>query len=185
MLFLQKARVKVSSQRGGSIRKQYTSICNGTWFPVPTFGYLIRAESMPEHAFTFSERVYGIVLAIPVGRVTTYGLIARAMGSPRSARIVGWTLRFSRDELDVPAHRVVNRIGFLSGGWHFGHPDVMRDRLLAEGVPFRDLDEYIVDINACLWDPSDDSTLDWAFQYDGDDLFKRPRADLGSSSTNE
>ncbi len=129
---------------------------------------------IPEPNSTFAERVYGIVAAIPAGRVTTYGLIARAIGSPRSARIVGWTLRHGPDHHDLPAHRVVNRIGFLSGGWHFGHPDVMRDRLLAEGVPFRDLDEYLVDINACLWDPSDDPELDWAFRYDGDSMFEGP-----------
>ncbi|MGB3304690.1 MAG: MGMT family protein [Thermomicrobiales bacterium] len=117
--------------------------------------------SSDEGTSTFAERVYRVVAAIPQGRVTTYGLIGRALGSPRSARIVGSALRFTPDDVEIPAHRVVNRIGFLSGGWHFGHPDVMRDRLLAESVPFRDVDEYLVDINACLWDPSDDPELDW------------------------
>jgi methylated-DNA-protein-cysteine methyltransferase-like protein len=123
---------------------------------------------------TFADRVVGVVIAIPVGRVTTYGLIARAMGSPRSARIVGWTLRHTSADSELPAHRVVNRIGFLSGGWHFGHPDVMRDRLLAEGVPFRDVDEYLVDLSACLWDPADVSALDWVFEYDEQTLLDDP-----------
>ncbi len=129
---------------------------------------------MSESRMTFADRVHGVVAAIPVGRVTTYGLIARAMGSPRSARIVGWTLRHSSADGDLPAHRVVNRIGFLSGGWHFGHPDVMRDRLLAEGVPFRDVDEYLVDLAACLWDPSEEITLDWVFEYNEHSLLDGP-----------
>ncbi|MGN6031860.1 MAG: MGMT family protein [Thermomicrobiales bacterium] len=106
----------------------------------------------------FAERVYAVVDAIPAGRVTTYGLIARALGSPRSARIVGGALQHTPEGRHIPAHRVVNRQGFLSGGWHFGHPDIMRDRLVAEGVPFRD--EYVVDLAQVLWDPSDDPDLD-------------------------
>jgi len=106
----------------------------------------------------FDERVYAIVSAIPDGRVTTYGLIARALGSPRSARMVGWALIRTPSERHLPAHRVVNRIGFLSGGWHFGHPNIMRERLLTESVPF--IDEYQVDLRTAVWDPADDPTLD-------------------------
>jgi methylated-DNA-protein-cysteine methyltransferase-like protein len=106
----------------------------------------------------FDERVYAVVSAIPVGRVTTYGLIARALGTPRSARMVGWALRRTPQDRHLPAHRVVNRTGFLSGGWYFGHPDVMRDRLLAEHVPF--VDEYQVDLRISVWDPSDEPALD-------------------------
>ena len=108
---------------------------------------------------TFIERVYAVVAAIPHGRVTTYGRIARALGSPRSARMVGWALHRTPPEMRLPAHRVVNRVGFLSGGLHFGHHDVMRDLLLAEGVPF--VEEYTVDLNAVLWDPADDPALDY------------------------
>jgi methylated-DNA-protein-cysteine methyltransferase-like protein len=111
---------------------------------------------------SFPERVYTVVARIPPGRVTTYGLIARALGSPRSARMVGWALRFVSPEDNLPCHRVVNRIGVLSGGWHFGHPDVMRDRLLAESIPFRD--DHQVDLSTCLWDPSDDPALDNLWQ---------------------
>jgi methylated-DNA-protein-cysteine methyltransferase-like protein len=100
---------------------------------------------------TFAARVYDIVARIPRGRVTTYGRIARAVGEPRSARMVGWALMSAVDEDDLPCHRVVNRVGLLTGGWHFGHPDVMRRLLLAEGVPFKD--EYQVDLERCLWEP--------------------------------
>ena len=106
----------------------------------------------------FAERVYIVVAKIPRGRVTTFGRIARALGSPRSARMVGWVLSRSPSELDLPAQRVVNRQGVLTGALHFGHPDAMRDLLLEEGVTF--IDEITVDLAAHLWDPSDDPELD-------------------------
>jgi methylated-DNA-protein-cysteine methyltransferase-like protein len=102
------------------------------------------------------NQVYDVVARIPYGRATTYGAIARTIGSVRGARMVGWVLHAVPEELDLPCHRVVNRAGFLSGGWHFGHPDIMRDRLLAEGVPFRG--EYEVDLERCLWLPWEDGS---------------------------
>lgn len=99
----------------------------------------------------FVQRVYAIVGRIPPGKVTTFGRIAQALGEPRAARMVGWAISAVPSGLDLPCHRVVNRVGFLSGGWHFGHPDVMRGMLLAEHVPFRDT--YEVDLEHCLWDP--------------------------------
>lgn len=110
----------------------------------------------------FDERVYAVVSAIPRGRVTTYGLIARALGDPRSARMVGWAMRRTPPGRQIPAHRVVNRIGFLSGGWYFGHPDIMRERLVSEDIQF--IDEYQVDLSATLWDPSDERALDHLFE---------------------
>jgi methylated-DNA-protein-cysteine methyltransferase related protein len=107
----------------------------------------------------FPERVYAMVAAIPYGRVTTFGRIARALGAPRSARMVGWALTRTPPEMHLPAHRVVNRIGFLSGGLHFGHPDVMRGLLIAEDVTF--VDEYTVDLARFVWDPADDPALDY------------------------
>ena len=98
-----------------------------------------------------AERVYEIVARIPHGRVTTYGAIARTVGNVRGARMVGWLLHRVPSELDLPCHRVVNRIGYLSGGWHFGHPDIMRRALVDEGVPF--VDEYQVDLGRVLWLP--------------------------------
>ncbi|MFN8592680.1 MAG: MGMT family protein [Thermomicrobiales bacterium] len=106
--------------------------------------------SFPQIAATRQiDRIFSIVAAIPFGRVTTYGAIARAIGVPRGARAVGWALHQAGPEL--PCHRVVNRVGFLSGGWHFGHPDVMAGRLEAEGVPF--VAPYQVDITAVFWLP--------------------------------
>lgn len=102
-----------------------------------------------------ADRVFDIVRQIPFGRVTTYGDIARALGDPRGARQVGWAIAGSPAGLDLPFHRVVNREGFLSGGWAFGHPEVMKQRLLAEGVPF--VDEFTVDLKRCHWIPGDDS----------------------------
>ena len=99
----------------------------------------------------FIRRVYDTVARIPYGRVTTYGRIARALGEPRAARMVGWAMKAVPAELELPCHRVVNRSGFLSGGWHFGHPDIMRGLLLDEGVPF--VAEYVVNLDQCLWDP--------------------------------
>lgn len=105
----------------------------------------------------FIKRVYDTVARIPYGRVTTYGRIARALGEPRSARMVGWAMLAVPAELELPCHRVVNRIGFLSGGWHFGHPDIMRGMLLDEAVPFKE--DYVVDLERCLWDPDRDDPL--------------------------
>lgn len=102
----------------------------------------------------FAARVYDLVARIPSGRVTTYGRIAAAIGSPRGARMVGWALMAVVQDQDLPCHRVVNRNGELSGGWHFGHPDVMRAMLDAENVPFAD--DYRVDLARCVWDPVDD-----------------------------
>lgn len=103
----------------------------------------------------FSQRVFRLVAQIPYGRVTSYGEIARAIGEPRWARQVGWAIAGSPADLDLPFHRVVNREGFLSGGWAFGHPEVMKQRLLAEGVGF--IDEYTVDIRRFGWTPDDAS----------------------------
>ncbi len=103
---------------------------------------------------TFFAHVFALVSRIPHGRVTTYGAIARALGMPRAARSVGWALSLAPDEDALPCHRVVDRNGFLSGGWHWGHPDVMAGLLPHEGVPF--LDPYRVDLAACLWVPDED-----------------------------
>ncbi len=104
----------------------------------------------------FFERVYTVVAHIPRGRVTTYGAIARALGAPRAARSVGWALSVAPVEAGLPCHRVVDRNGYLSGGWHWGHPDVMAGLLRDEGVPF--LDPYRVDLAACLWLPDEEET---------------------------
>lgn len=104
---------------------------------------------------TFYERVYDVVRDVPLGRVTTYGHIARALGSPRASRGVGWALKAvaSADggATSVPCHRVVNREGRLTGRLHFPTPTVMEERLVSESVPF--LADGRVDLEACLWVP--------------------------------
>lgn len=97
------------------------------------------------------RRVWTIVSHIPYGCVTTYGAIARTLGNARGARVVGWMLYSTPPEVQLPAHRVVNRNGELSGGWHWGHPDIMKQLLVDEGVPFKG--EYQVDLDQCLWLP--------------------------------
>ena len=108
---------------------------------------------MPASA-DFTERVYAIVARIPPGRVTTYGRIAKTIGDPRGARMVGWALMHGESSPELPFHRVVNRNGELTGGWYFGHPDIMAARLVAEGIPFKA--EYFVDLDRCVWDPWED-----------------------------
>ena len=112
------------------------------------------AESGPGVTATLREAVFRLTALIPPGQVTTYGHLARAIGQPRAAREVGWALSGVPPELDLPCHRVVNRLGELSGGWAFGHPDVMRARLEAEGVSF--VGPYRVDLAQCLWVPDGD-----------------------------
>ena len=94
----------------------------------------------PEVAATrgFYQQVYALVRAVPVGNVTTYGAIALALASPRQARQVGQALAALPDYADVPAHRVVNRSGVLTGEHAFGPPGTMRALLEAEGVTFDD-----------------------------------------------
>jgi methylated-DNA-protein-cysteine methyltransferase-like protein len=99
----------------------------------------------------FHERVLMVVATIPRGNVTTYGRIAELLGRPRSVRQVGGALSRSPDTDRYPCHRVVDRNGILSGGWAFGRPDIMRQLLLDEGVPF--LPDGRVNLAECLWEP--------------------------------
>lgn len=99
----------------------------------------------------FFEEVYEMVRAIPAGRVTTYGTIAYALAAPRHARVVGYALAALPNYDEVPAHRVVNRSGILTGERAFGPPGVMRALLEAEGVTFRD--DGRVDLDRHLYVP--------------------------------
>lgn len=114
-------------------------------------------DSDPEGAAPdFFSRVYETVACIPAGRVSTYGHVARHVGLGRSARTVGWALkavaRSDAGPLAVPCHRVVNRSGALTGRLYFETPDVMEERLRAEGVAFDA--EGCVNLAAHLWDPA-------------------------------
>ncbi len=99
----------------------------------------------------FFQRVYEVCRKIPKGRVTTYGAIARYLGAARSARMVGWAMNSSKNMEDIPAHRVVNRNGLLTGKSHFGGSDAMQQMLESEGVRIKDL--KILDFQKYFWDP--------------------------------
>jgi methylated-DNA-protein-cysteine methyltransferase-like protein len=99
----------------------------------------------------FFERVYEIVRQIPVGKVTSYGAIAKAIGTARSARMVGWAMNASHNLEDVPAHRVVNRLGMLSGKHHFEGTNLMQQLLENEGIRIKD--NQILDFKKHFWEP--------------------------------
>jgi methylated-DNA-protein-cysteine methyltransferase-like protein len=100
----------------------------------------------------FFERVWAVVRAIPSGRVTTYGAIARYLGAPQSARLVGYAMNASHAAYPpVPAHRVVNRVGYLTGKFHFPTPTAMEERLRAEGIPVEA--DQVADFERYFWDP--------------------------------
>ena len=91
----------------------------------------------------FFERVYTIARQIPYGKVTSYGAIAKALGTARSARMVGWAMNASHSLEDVPAHRVLNRKGLLTGKLHFDGTNLMQQLLENEGITV--IDNQIVD----------------------------------------
>lgn len=103
---------------------------------------------------SFFEQVYEVVRLIPPGRVSSYGAIARYLGTAGSSRMVGWAMNASHGVLPpVPAHRVVNRLGILSGKAHFPGPDEMQQRLAAEGIAVEN--DKVVDFHRLFWDPSE------------------------------
>jgi|SRR5215469_2165244 len=105
-----------------------------------------------EQAATLKARVFALVRACPVGRVTTYGWLAKAVGYPRGARMIGWFMNES--PAGVPAQRVINSKGELSGSWAFGQQGKMRRLLEAEGIVFSA--DGRVDLKRYGWDPSRD-----------------------------
>lgn len=113
---------------------------------------------MPPESITADEaaalvrNVYALVCACPAGRATTYGWLGAALGFPRGARMVGWILNDISDRSDVPAHRVVNAKGELTGSWAFGQRGRMRALLEAEGVPFGPDDR--IDTTRYGWNPA-------------------------------
>jgi methylated-DNA-protein-cysteine methyltransferase-like protein len=101
---------------------------------------------------SFFERVYEVVKLIPNGKVTSYGAIARYLGTGGSARMVGWAMNASHTQLQtIPAHRVVNRNGLLTGRHHFDGPDVMRQLLESEGIRIEG--DQILNFHEKFWDP--------------------------------
>ena len=100
----------------------------------------------------FFEKVYQVAEQIPYGRVTSYGAIAKYLGTPKSARMVGWAMNASHVNPKVPAHRVVNRIGMLSGKHHFEGTNLMQQLLESEDVEV--LDNQIQNFESLFWDPT-------------------------------
>jgi len=99
----------------------------------------------------FFQRVYEVARQIPFGKVTSYGAIANYLGSRGSARMVGWAMNASGSMENVPAHRVVNRKGLLSGKHHFEGTNLMQQLLENEGIEVED--NQIVDFETHFWDP--------------------------------
>jgi methylated-DNA-protein-cysteine methyltransferase-like protein len=106
---------------------------------------------MTKLAEGFYERVYSVARLIPEGRVTSYGAIANYLGQNGSARMVGWAMNNSHAK-NVPAHRVVNRVGLLSGKHHFDGVNLMQQLLENEGLEI--IDNKIQNFQNYFWDPS-------------------------------
>lgn len=100
----------------------------------------------------FFDKVYDVVKQIPPGRVTSYGAIARYLGSSGSSRMVGWALNSSHKLEDIPAQRVVNRLGVLTGKHHFGGTTAMQQLLEDEGVEIKE--NQVQHFKELFWDPS-------------------------------
>ncbi|MEA3462524.1 MAG: MGMT family protein [Bacteroidota bacterium] len=106
----------------------------------------------------FFQRVYDVARLIPHGRITTYGAIARYLGSPGAARMVGWAMNQCHTSPHyVPAHRVVNRLGLLSGKHHFDGSEVMQELLENEGAII--VDNRITNFKEMYWDPIEELGL--------------------------
>jgi methylated-DNA-protein-cysteine methyltransferase related protein len=101
---------------------------------------------------SFFEDVYEVVKLIPYGRVSSYGAIAKYLGAASSSRMVGWAMNAAHALPDVPAHRVVNRNGLLSGKYHFKTPTLMEEMLSKEGILVKD--DKIVNFKNLHWDPA-------------------------------
>lgn len=99
----------------------------------------------------FFEKVYVIARQIPFGRVTSYGAIAKSIGAARSAHMVGYAMNASHNMDDVPAHRVVNRKGLLTGKFHFDGTNLMQQLLESEGIVV--IDNQIIDFEKFFWEP--------------------------------
>jgi len=99
----------------------------------------------------FFERVYTVVKQIPYGKVTSYGAIAKVLGAARSARMVGWAMNAAHNLEEVPAHRVVNRKGMLTGKHHFDGTNLMQQLLESEGIVIEN--NQIVNFEDVFWEP--------------------------------
>ncbi|MEO8148700.1 MAG: MGMT family protein [Bacteroidia bacterium] len=108
---------------------------------------------------TFFEKVFDVVRLIPYGRVTSYGAIAKCLGTAKSSRMVGWAMNAAHlAKPPIPAQRVVNRNGLLTGKHHFGSPDMMQQLLESEGVIIEK--DKVKNFKQLFWDPSVEISVD-------------------------
>lgn len=119
----------------------------------------IAAEKSKPKEYSFFEDVFDVVRQIPRGRVTSYGAIAKYLGTKLSARMVGWAMNAAHHaKPKIPAHRVVNRNGMLSGKAHFSTPTLMEELLLREKIKVKD--DQIIDFKSHFWDPVTELTIE-------------------------
>jgi len=118
----------------------------------------VSTTKLSEKNKDFFALVYEVVKQIPDGRVTSYGAIARFLGTGRSARMVGWAMNAAHTKPEIPAHRVVNRAGLLTGKHHFDGSNHMADLLEAEGIKVEQ--DQIQDFDKHYWDPANYLNLD-------------------------
>ena len=102
----------------------------------------------------FFDKVYNVVRQIPEGKVTSYGAIANYLGVKKSARLVGWAMNASHGDNSIPAHRVVNRVGLLTGKHHFGGTKIMQQLLENEGILIKE--NKILNLELYFWDPQNE-----------------------------
>lgn len=112
-----------------------------------------------DKSYSFFQNVWDVVKLIPEGRVTNYGAIAKYLGSGGSSRMVGWAMNACHaDDVKVPAHRVVNRNGLLTGKAHFGGPNTMQELLESEGIKVEK--NQVQNFKEVFWDPAIELSLD-------------------------
>ena len=130
------------------------AIRNSTLEPYPKaiYYFCLVITSINSKSADFFEQVYAVVRLIPFGRVTTYGAIANYLGAKKSSRMVGWAMNASHNLMDVPAHRVVNRIGALTGKMHFNSPNRMEELLCLENVKVEN--DQVINFKKHFWDPN-------------------------------
>ncbi|VAW18786.1 Methylated-DNA-[protein]-cysteine S-methyltransferase [hydrothermal vent metagenome] len=130
------------------------SSCPKITYNPETSGLIIHFKTLskmkPENK-NFFQKVYEVAEKIPYGRVTSYGAIAKYLGAARSARMVGWAMNGAGSLENVPAHRVVNKAGLLTGKHHFDGTNLMQQLLESEGIKV--VDNQIVDLEKHFWDP--------------------------------
>ncbi len=115
-------------------------------------GDLTAMENKTTKTYSFFDDVYEVVMLIPKGRVTSYGAIASYLGTKMSARMVGWAMNAAHTNKKIPAHRVVNRDGLLTGRHHFETPSTMQKRLAKDGIRVKK--HQVQEFEKKFWDPA-------------------------------